>query len=156
MSGNHMCNNRYFKRKALQWPRSRVASTPLLVQEVMLLLQILQTRISPWYLFKLVPLRWSPYATRKAENIPLFKTKHNFFKNSFSPSAVTGWNNVDHNIQNVRSFSAFKNNILKFIRPTPKNCGNHRGIKVITRVRVGLLRVGHLREHKFKQVFKIH
>ena len=154
MSGNHMCNNRYFKRKALQWPRSRVASTPLLVQEVMLLLQILQTRISPWYLFKLVPLRWSPYATRKAENIPLFKTKHNFFKNSFSPSAVIGWNNPDHNIQNVGSFSAFKNNILKFIRATPNNNENHRRIKLFIRVRVGLLRVGHLREHKLKHSFQ--
>ena len=38
---------------------------------------------SPQYLFKLVPLRQSPYTTRNTENIPLFKTKHNFFINSF-------------------------------------------------------------------------
>ena len=30
---------------------------------------------SPLYLFKLVPLRYSSYITRNAENIPLFETK---------------------------------------------------------------------------------
>ena len=44
---------------------------------------------SPQYLFKLVPLRQSPYATRNTENIPLFKTKHNFFKNSFFPQLLS-------------------------------------------------------------------
>ena len=107
---------------------------------------------SPQYLFKLVSLRQSPYTTRNTENIPLFKTKHNFFKNSFFPSAVIEWNNLDHNIRNVGSFSAFKNNILKFIRPTPNNvfnCENHRGI--IARLPVGF---SHLREHKFKHSFQ--
>ena len=91
--------------------------------------------------FKLVPLRQSPYVTRNTENIPLFKTKQNFFKNSFFPSVVIEWNNLDHNIRNVGSFSAFKNNILKFIRPTPNNAFNFenlRGIKLITRLRVGI------------------
>ena len=36
---------------------------------------------SPQYLFKLVSLRHSPYTTRNTENIILFITKHNFFKN---------------------------------------------------------------------------
>ena len=148
-----LLNKRYFKRKALRWARSRVPSTPSLVQKAMLLLQILQIWRSQ-YLFKLVPLRHSPYTTRNTENIALFKTKHNFFKNSFFRSAVIEWNSVDHNIRNVRSFSAFKNNILKFIRPTPKsvfNCENHRGIKHITRLHVGL---SHLHEHKFKHSFQ--
>ena len=39
------CNRRYFKRKVLEWARSRVTSAPLLVQKVVLLLQILQTWI---------------------------------------------------------------------------------------------------------------
>ena len=45
-------------------------------------------------------------------------------------------------------------NILKFIGPTPKsvfNCENHRGIKLITRLRVDF---SHLREHKFKHSFQ--
>ena len=109
---------------------------------------------SPQYLFKLVSLRQFPHTTRNTENIPLFKTKHNFFKNSFFPSAVIDWNNLDHDILNVGSFSAFKNNILNFIRPTPNNdfnCENHGGIKLISRLRVGL---SYLREHKFKHSFQ--
>ena len=41
---------------------------------------------SPQYLFKLLLLRQSPYpyTIRNTENIPLFKTKHNFFKKYFS------------------------------------------------------------------------
>ena len=34
----------------------------------------------PQYLFKLMSLRQSSYATKYTENIPLFKTKHNFSK----------------------------------------------------------------------------
>ena len=71
--------------------------------------------------------------------MPLYKTKHNFLKNLFFPSAVIEWNSLDHNIRNVGSFSAFKNNILKFIRATLNsvfNCENNRGIKLITRLRV--------------------
>ena len=111
---------------------------------------------SPHYLCKLVPLRQSPYTTRNTENISLFKPKNNFFKNYFFPSAVIEWNNLDLNIRNVGSFNAFKNNILSFIRPTPNNvfkCENHRGIKLITRLCVGL---SHMPEHRFKHSFKIH
>ena len=57
-------------------------------------------------------------------------------------------------IRKIRSCSVFENNILKFIRPTPKtvfNCKNHRGIKLITPVRVGL---SHLHWHKFKHCFQ--
>ena len=37
----------------------------------------------PEYLFNLIPVRRLPYATRTVGNIPLIKTKHNFFKNYF-------------------------------------------------------------------------
>ena len=37
----------------------------------------------PKYLFHLIPVRCTSYATRTESNIPLIKTKHNFFKNSF-------------------------------------------------------------------------
>ena len=37
----------------------------------------------PKYLFNLIPVRSTLYATRTVSNIPLIKTKHNFFKNSF-------------------------------------------------------------------------
>ena len=57
----------------------------------------------PKYLFNLIPVRSTPYATRTVGNIPLFKTKHNFFKNSFFPSAIIEWNNLDPNLRNSRS-----------------------------------------------------
>ena len=38
------------------------------------------------YLFNLISVRSTPYAVG---NIPLIKTKHNFFKNYFFPSAIT-------------------------------------------------------------------
>ena len=147
------CNRRYFKRKVLQWARSRVTSALLLVQKVVLLLQILQTWIFSVSFqirsFKTIPL--TPLEILKTYP---FSKQNNFLKNSFFPSAVIEWNNLHHNIWNVGSFSAFKNNVLKFIRPTPNNvfnCENNRGIKLITRLRVGF---SHLRKHKFKHSFQ--
>ena len=63
-------------------------------------------------------------------NIHLIKTKHNFFKNSFFPSVIIEWNNLD---------------------PNCFDCPNPKGIKHITRLRLGLR---HLREHKFKHSFQ--
>ena len=39
------------------------------------------------YLFKLSPVRSSEYSTRSMQNIPFFKTRHNFLKNisSYQP-----------------------------------------------------------------------
>ena len=41
---------------------------------------------SPCYSFNIIPIRNPAYSTRNHINIPLFKTNHNFFKNSFFPS----------------------------------------------------------------------
>ena len=109
---------------------------------------------SPQYLFKLIPEKTSSYVTRNAENIPLFNIKHNFYKNSFFPSSIIEWNNLDPKLRNSENFSIFKNNILKFIRPKPNsffNCCNLKGIRLITRLR---LELSHLREHKFKYNFQ--
>ena len=105
----------------------------------------------PKYLFHLTPVRCTSYATRTESNIPLIKTKHNFFKNSFFPSAIIEWDNVDPNLRNSNSISVFKEKILNFIRPLPNSVfdiRNPKGIKLVTRLRRGL---SHLREHKFKQ-----
>ena len=48
----------------------------------------------------------------------------------------------------------WKKRILSFIRPSPDstfNCHNLRGIKLLSRLRLGL---SHLREHKFKHCFQ--
>ena len=56
-------------------------------------------------------------------------------------------------INNSKTFSAFKKNTLKFIRPSSNsifNCHSPKGIKLITIFRLGL---SHLREHKFRYNF---
>ena len=73
---------------------------------------------SPQYLFKLIPEKTSSYVTRNAENIPLFNIKHNFYKNSFFPSSIIEWNNLDPKLCNSENFGIFKN-IFKSIRPKP-------------------------------------
>ena len=82
------------------------------------------------------------------------KISHNFHKNVFFPSSIIEWNNLDPNLHNSENFSAFKNNILKFIRPKPNsffNCCNLKGIRLITWLR---LELSHLREHKFNYNFQ--
>ena len=109
---------------------------------------------SPQYLFKLIPEKTHAYATRNVDNIPCFKIRHNFFKNSFFPSTIIEWNNLDPTLRNSKSFVDFKNSILKFIRPSPSNvfnCNNYKYIRLITRLRIGM---SHLCEHKFKQNFQ--
>ena len=53
---------------------------------------------SPKYLFNIIPTSVRPYRTKKANNIPHFKLKHNFFQSSFFPSVVIEWNKLDQNI----------------------------------------------------------
>ena len=108
----------------------------------------------PQYLFNLIPVRPTLCQTRNALNIPPRNTNHNFFKNSFFPSTITEWNKLDPGLRKAESLSLFKTNILKFIRPLPNsvyNCHNPKGLKFITRLRLGL---SHLREHKFKHSFQ--
>ena len=109
---------------------------------------------SPFYLFNLIPEKTSSYTTRNVDCTPLIKIKHNFFKNTFFPSAIIEWNKLDPTIGKAESFGIFKSNILKFIRPTPRyffNCYNQKGIRLMAQFRLGL---SHLREHKFNHNFQ--
>ena len=108
----------------------------------------------PSYLFDMIPKVLSTRTTRNYNNIPLFNVKHEYFRNSFFPSTVIEWNKLDNNIRNSESVSAFKKQILKFIRPSPNstfNVHNPHGIKLLTRLRAGL---SHLREHIFRHNFQ--
>ena len=106
------------------------------------------------YLFRIIPQRRLQEITRNSDEIPLFKTKHNFYKNSFFPSTTIEWNNLDQDLRNSESYTLLRSSILKFIRPSPNSfygCQNIMGIKLVTRLRLGL---SHLREHKFKHSFQ--
>ena len=105
---------------------------------------------SPEYLFQLILCLNTRYFSQNSENIPQLQTKHDFFRNSFFPSAIKEWKNLDPQIRKSKSISIFKSNILKFIRPKPNNvyyCHNPKGFKLLTRLRLGL---SYLCEHKFK------
>ena len=87
-------------------------------------------------------------------NIPLFNRKHKFLKKSFFPSTIIEWNNLDPHLRKSENFSVFKNNIRKFIRPSPNsvyNCHSPRVSFLVIRLRLVL---SHLREHRFKHGFK--
>ena len=98
----------------------------------------------------LLPLLWALTTQEilNINNIPLIKVNHNFFQNSFFPSAVIEWSTLDLNIRNSESLNIFKKTLLNFICPARSpvfNCHNPKGVELLTR-----LRLGHLREHKFK------
>ena len=96
---------------------------------------------SPGYLTELIPTRNEAYQTRQLTNISSLSFKHNFFKNAFFPSAILEWNKLDPSLRNSANYNVFKNSILKFIRPFPNEifqCHNPKGIKLVTRLRLGL------------------
>ena len=107
----------------------------------------------PFYLFNLIPEKTS-YVTRNIDCVPLIKIEHNFLKNTFFSSAIIECIKLDPPIRNAESFGIFKSNILKFIRSTLRsffNCYNHKGIRLVIRLRLGL---SYLREHIFNQNFQ--
>ena len=92
--------------------------------------------------------------TRTRENIPLFRTRTETYKNSFFPNVIEQWNKLDINIRESCSLLSFKKPILKFIRPVPNpiyTINDPIGLKHLTRLR---LFFSHLREHKFKHNFQ--
>ena len=109
---------------------------------------------SPSYLFKLIPNFNRVHNTRLSYNIPPIKVRHDYFKNSFFPSAISEWNKLDLNIRNSASLNTFKKKLLNFIRPCANSIfdiHNPLGIKLLTRLRLGLT---HLHEHKFRHCFQ--
>ena len=63
---------------------------------------------SPKHLFNNIPTVRSTYRTRNIDNIPQFNVRHTFFRNSYFPSIVIEWNNLEKSIRNSKSFSFFK------------------------------------------------
>ena len=79
---------------------------------------------SPKNLFKLILEKTHAYTTKNVDNIHCFKIRHNFFKNSFFPSTIIEYNNLDPTLQNSKGFTDLKNSILKIIRPSLSNIFN--------------------------------
>ena len=58
---------------------------------------------------------------RESDKIPVFKTKHNFYKNLFFLSTTVEWNNFTQDLRNSESYTLFRYSIQKFIRPSPNS-----------------------------------
>ena len=99
-------------------------------------------------LHELLPQISKCYKTRQS-SILLFRFKHNFFKNTFFPSSVLEWSNLDSSISNFGILAIFKKHIIQFIRPSANSTYNFIS-NFITRMRFGL---NDLHEHKFKRRF---
>ena len=50
--------------------------------------------------------------------VPSLSFKYIFFKNTVFQSEISEWNKLDLSYRNLASYNDFKNNILKFIRPS--------------------------------------
>ena len=71
---------------------------------------------------------------------------------SFFPWTINEWNKLNFNIQ-TSSFNIFRTNLIKIIWLIPNSVFgifNPQGLKLITRLRLGL---SHLNEHRFKHNF---
>ena len=87
---------------------------------------------SPSYHFNTIPNNNTQRQTRNSGNIPSFFVKHDYFKNSFFPSAITEWKKLACYMSNVDLFEVFKKCILSLIRPMPNsiyNKNNPLGVK---------------------------
>ena len=74
------------------------------------------------------------------------------YSQSFFPSAISGWNNLENETKLVKSKNIFKQRILNKIRPTKKSfygISNDK-VKYLTMLRVGL---SPLKKHKFDYNF---
>ena len=92
--------------------------------------------------------------TRHKNSVPIFNVKNNYFKYCFFPSHVTEWKKFHSSIRNSESLALFKKSIFAFVRALVNiafQCHNPKGLKLITRLRLGL---SHLRFHKFKHSFQ--
>ena len=102
----------------------------------------------------MIPMHNMSYRRKQYNKVPAINVKHNFFKNTFFPLTIMEWNKLDWEIENSESIVTFKKRILSFISPSANstfNCHNLRGIKILSRLRLGL---SHLRKHKFKHSFQ--
>ena len=108
---------------------------------------------APNYLINLIPKCRQPFRTR-INHIPTFHCRTDCFKNSFFPSTLCDWFNLDFSIRNSESIDVFKTRLLSFIRPIANHVYNifdPIGLKLLTRLRLGF---SHLNEHRFRHNFQ--
>ena len=85
-------------------------------------------------LFNTIPNSNTQHQMKNSGKIISFVIKHDYFKNSFFPSAITEWNKLDCYISSSYSCQVLKKCILHFIRPMSNiiyNIQNPIGVKYL-------------------------
>ena len=97
----------------------------------------------------MIPKSHQSFRTR-TNSIPTFYCRTDCYKNSFFPSALSDWFQLDAAIRNSESIAIFKSRLLSFIRPIQSDVYNifdPIGLKFLTRLRLDF---SHLNEHRFR------
>ena len=103
---------------------------------------------TPDHLTNLTPKNHQSFRTR-TNRISTFYCRNDCFKNSFFPSALSDWFQLDVVIRNSESIAVFKSRLLSFIRPNQSDVFNvfdPLGLKFLTRL---CLDFRNLNEYRF-------
>ena len=79
---------------------------------------------SPNYLYNYVSTVNQSYQTRSGDKSIPMCCRAEYFANSFFPYTIKEWKNLSQEIRKSISCEAFKNSLLKFIRPSPNSLFN--------------------------------
>ena len=96
----------------------------------------------------MIPKSHQSFRTRTI-SIPTFYCRTDCYKNTFFPSALSDWFQLD-----IESIAVFKSRLLSFIRPIQSDVYNifdSIGLKFPTRLRLDF---SHLNEHRFRHSFQ--
>ena len=91
---------------------------------------------------------------RNFNHIDPYYCRTDIFKYFFFPYKIAEWNKLDLSLKNDKSYTCFRNSLLKIGRPVQNSIFkvyNPLGIKFLIRLRLGL---SHLNEHKSKHNFQ--
>lgn len=119
----------------------------------LIMLYKMVNKLVPPFLSDIVPARvgdTTNYPLRNSENFQLPRTRTRIYKDSFLPSTLHAWNNLDIAVRNAPSLSAFKNTIRGTPTKIPDyyHVGTRLGQILHTRLR---LECSSLNDHLFRK-----
>ena len=119
----------------------------------MFLLYKMQNGLSPQYLCNLLPPHVGddlPYSLRNPENFQQIPARTQSYGNSFLPSTIAAWKNLQSSIKNADSLNSFKRLLQQETPMVPEyyNTGNRHAQILHTRLRTNC---SALNEHLFRR-----
>ena len=110
--------------------------------------------MTPSYLKDKLPPHPIPvYGFNNSNTFHRIRCRTSRYQNSFFPDAISSWNNIITNVQNIPPIISLKAHILSLIRPKIKSTfgiHDHLGLRYIFQLRVNLSPLrSHKKRHKF-------